>query len=116
MIERVSSSEGEYHVIRPGEALSEDFRDEYWGRVKRTLQRVFHGNPTDADRLRDKINAAPEETQTIFYHADPFEVAADLAGRREGPISQEEQEEYLRTEERADRPVREELGRTHPEE
>jgi hypothetical protein len=32
-----------------------------------------------ANKLREMVSTAPPETQTVFYDAEPFEVAADLA-------------------------------------
>lgn len=116
MPEPVTSSEGRYDIVRPGEALPDDFKREYWRRVRRALIEVFHGDPSLADRLRDKVeNDASPDTRTIFYHADPFEVAADLAGRRGQAVSAAEKSRYLTVESAPDRPSREALRQTHPE-
>jgi hypothetical protein len=54
-------------------------KDEYWRVVERTLENVFSGNPTDAHRLRQGIDTLSDEEQLLFYHAEPLDVAADLA-------------------------------------
>jgi hypothetical protein len=87
MPEQVTSPEGEYSVIRRGEQLPEDFKQDYWMRVKRALREVFGKDPRQAERLRESVENASADTQTAFYHADPFDVAADLAGRRHALIS-----------------------------
>jgi hypothetical protein len=80
-------------------------REHYWGRVKRALQHVFQKDPTRADELRKRVDGAPPDTQTAFYHADPFEIAADLAGRRNHPLSDAETARYLDLLDRRDRPA-----------
>jgi hypothetical protein len=54
-------------------------KDEYWRVVERTLDNVFNGNPADARRLRQEIDTLSDDEQLIFYHAEPLDVAADLA-------------------------------------
>lgn len=56
--------------------------DRYWDMVKRTLEEVFQKSPSPADTLREDINKRPAEEQLQFYHAEPLDVAADLAGER----------------------------------
>ena len=115
MPEQVTSPEGEYSVIRRGEELPEDFKEDYWKRVKRTLREVFGKDPGQAERLREHVKNAPADTQTAFYHADPFDVAADLAGRRGAVISREEMRRYLEIEQRRDQPSDEDLDWRPPE-
>jgi hypothetical protein len=79
------------------------------------LKKVFQSDPLPAKTLREKVDEAPAETQTIFYHADPFEVAADLAGRRQESITAEEKRRYVDAENPSDRPPNEALGSTRPE-
>ena len=64
--------------------------DEYWNIVRKTLEDVFRRKPTDIDALVDKFQRllgkhGPEE-QLLFYHAEPLDVAADLAGRRPSDV------------------------------
>jgi hypothetical protein len=132
MIERVQSSEGsskdEYDIIRLNEPLPEGFEDNYWECVKGTLEKVFNESTTSADtsieKLRDKLKNAPIGTRTVFYHAEPLEVAADLAGRREKPITPDEKKRYIEVRENylkvyqmksSTRPSEDDLSQTHPE-
>jgi hypothetical protein len=109
MVEQIKSPEGDYWVLRPDEPLPEEFVSDYWERVSRTLVEVFHSDGGRAAALRQKVRAAPLETQAAFYHADPLEVAADLAGRRDEPITMQEKKKYLEVEGRLDRPSWEQL-------
>jgi hypothetical protein len=54
-------------------------KSEFWRVVERTLENVFNGNPADARQLRQEIDTLSDEEQLLFYHAEPFDVAADLA-------------------------------------
>ncbi len=85
---------GRYRVIRPDQPLSPEFRDEYWLRVKDTLRKVFGKGGRCAEEARKKLEKLEQQSQTIFYHAEPLEVAADLAGRRQEPITAEERARY----------------------
>ncbi len=114
MVEIMKSPEGEYRVVSRGERPPVD-HDQYWERVKRALQHVFGKDPAPADQLRQKVNDALPDTQTAFYHADPFEVAADLAGRRHQSVTPDEEARYLEVLDSQDRPKAEELAVTHPE-
>ena len=117
MIEKVVSEEGEYEIVGRGSALPKSFnKDDYWERVELTLEKVFHSDPFAAKRLRRKVDGAKADTQTAFYHADPFEVAADLAGHRQEPITPEEKRRYIDAVNISDSPKDEELRSTHPEE
>lgn len=54
--------------------------DRYWRLVKKTLEEVFGGKPNSADKLRRDVGTSPPDEQWSFYHAEPLDVAADLAG------------------------------------
>ncbi len=56
--------------------------DAYWELVKKTLCDVFHAESGDADTLRRELSDRPAEEQLLFYHAEPLDVAADLADQR----------------------------------
>jgi hypothetical protein len=77
------------------EELPDSFRDEYWNHVKETLARVFGKDGSLADEARRKLERLESEKgrHTIFYHAIPLEVAADLA--KAAQITQEQQAAYL---------------------
>jgi hypothetical protein len=66
--------------------------DEYWELVKRTLEEVFQKPGSLADPLKSQISNRPAEEQLLFYHAEPLDVAADIAGRR--PITPHEVQHY----------------------
>jgi hypothetical protein len=54
-------------------------KNEFWQVVERTLERVFQRDPADARQLRQEIDNLSDEEQLIFYHAEPLDIAADLA-------------------------------------
>jgi hypothetical protein len=56
--------------------------DRYWDLVKRTLENVLHEHPDPAQHLSREISTWPEQERLLFYHAEPLDVAADLAGRQ----------------------------------
>jgi hypothetical protein len=113
MADHIKSSEGDYGVIRGGEKPDDQFKGYFWERVKRALDAVFEKNPDLAEAARERVERAPADTQTAFYHADPFEVAADLAGQRE--VTPEQKRRYIEAEERQDRPPESALRQSHPE-
>ena len=55
--------------------------DRYWELVKKTLDAIFHESQEPARRLSKEVCTWPEAEQLLFYHAEPLDVAADLAGR-----------------------------------
>lgn len=56
--------------------------DEYWELVKKTLRDVFQTDSAIVDTLRGEVGGRPAEEQLLFYHAEPLDVAADLADQR----------------------------------
>ena len=56
--------------------------DKYWRLVKRTLGEVFKEKTDSVDALRTEVSQRPADEQLQFYHAEPLDIAADLAGRR----------------------------------
>jgi hypothetical protein len=114
-------SEGEW--IQMGAAPPQIAQDRYWDHVKRTLTDVFEVDPHEAERkvrvMRARAqNETTPSTETIFYHATPLDVAADLAGRpRDYVIQPAERLRYVRilTEDRDDRPDPADVAKVHPE-
>jgi hypothetical protein len=51
----------------------------FWQLVERTLEYVFNGNPADARQLEQEIDGTLDEEQLLFYHAEPLDVAAEIA-------------------------------------
>jgi hypothetical protein len=94
MLSRLSPTE-RARTVRLDEELPDTFRNEYWSYVKETLERVFETDPSRADEARRKLDHLEAEKghHTIFYHASPLEIAADLAGA--GQVTPEQKEAYL---------------------
>ena len=56
--------------------------DKYWRLVEESLKRIF-GAPYDRlERVRGWVRERSEEEQLLFYHAEPLDVAADIAQKR----------------------------------
>jgi len=54
---------------------------DYWQIVRSILQEIFQWSEIRGYQdLQIEISNLPIEEQAIFYHADPLDVAADLAG------------------------------------
>ena len=65
-----------------------DPNDAYWGLVQKTLQDVFNAKSDELREfrnLRKRVNESELEERQIFYHAEPLDVAADLAGQPPTP-------------------------------
>lgn len=65
------------NVIPKGE------QDHFWNVVRQCIRR-FHAccassTLATATRLRKKVNRMPLEQMELFYHAEPFDVACNLA-------------------------------------
>ncbi len=66
---------------------TKDFKASYWKVVEDCLQ-TFHCLPPGearklAKQLRDKVESHPRGMASrIFYHAEPFDVACDLAQKQ----------------------------------
>jgi hypothetical protein len=123
MLFRLSPTEGA-KIVRLDEELPESFRDEYWIYVKETLRRVFKKDTALADEARRKLEdlEAKKGRHTMFYHASPLEIAADLAGTAQSTPKQKEA--YLQLQlswnpaepgEDAEAVRKEHLGVAHPE-
>jgi hypothetical protein len=71
--------------------------ERYWGRVQRTLTDVFDMTNTLAKDavadLRQRLGGL-SGTEVHFYHADPFQVAADIA-RPGAEVTPEQKDRYL---------------------
>ncbi len=57
-----------------------DDRSLFWAVVEATLSEIFHDDPALAQRLKDELSDASESERSLFFHAEPLEVAADLSG------------------------------------
>jgi hypothetical protein len=71
--------------MKTSRVISKPGKSYFWCVVKKCLGE-FHGRPRSwsskaANRLRAEIEAASPEEIELFYHAEPFDVACDLANR-----------------------------------
>ena len=63
--------------------IPKDEQDHFWSVVRQCIGR-FHARCAsstlaEATRLRKKINGMPVDQMELFYHAEPFDVACNLA-------------------------------------
>ena len=70
--------------MRKSAVIPVDARQDYW-RVVRSCIRVFHPKQSanalkKAARLRRTVEKLPIREMELFFHAEPFDVACDLAG------------------------------------
>lgn len=86
-----------------GEAVSvlpEDAIEDYWTKVVEALEKVFKkSSPEAKDMVRTLQRRIAEEgvsAEIAIYHVDPFQVAADLGGARDRPVTPQEKQAYAR--------------------
>lgn len=84
--------------MKSSDVIPKAEQDRFWSVVRQCI-RKFHSRCTrstmpKATRLRKKVNGMPLEQMELFYHAEPFDVACDLAGN---PLDVKDYlDEYLR--------------------
>ena len=84
--------------MKSSDIIPKDEQDHFWSVVRECLRR-FHAccassALTEATRLRKKVNGMPMEQMELFYHAEPFDVACNLANN---PLNVEDHlAEYLK--------------------
>lgn len=68
----------------PSVEINDDYpkMDECWELVKKTLSHVFQADSDLADSLRRELSSCSAEERLLFYHAEPLDIAADLADQR----------------------------------
>lgn len=77
-------------------AVSDDQqRDLYWDVVRQSVERVFHGVSDQVKQRRAIVDSASDADQETFYQAEPYSVAADIAGET-GAGTPSQQLEYLK--------------------
>ena len=61
--------------------LNDRYVDRYWKLVEDILLNIFKVDPskTPIRRLRYQVSQFPEDQEDLFYHAEPLDIAADLA-------------------------------------
>jgi hypothetical protein len=69
--------------MKSSDVIPKDEQDHFWSVVRQCIRR-FHTRRAvstlpKATRLRKKVNGMPMEQMGLFYHAEPFDVACDLA-------------------------------------
>ena len=69
--------------MKSSDVIPKDEQDRFWGVVRQCVRR-FHprcasSTLAEATRLRRKVNRMPVEQRELFYHAEPFDVACNLA-------------------------------------
>ena len=72
-----------------------DQRQRYWEVVRLSVEHVFHGDVGAVARRRSTVNEAGLRDQEKFYQAEPYSVAADIAGDA-GSATPSQQLEYLK--------------------
>ena len=83
--------------MKSSKVIPKDEQDHFW-RVVRECIRKFHSGCASsalaaATRLRKKVNGMPVEQMELFYHAEPFDVACNLA---DNPLNVKDRlDEYL---------------------
>jgi len=69
--------------MKSSEIIPKDEQDHFWSVVRKCIRR-FHAccasrTLAEATRLRKKVNGMRIEQMELFYHAEPFDVACNLA-------------------------------------
>lgn len=69
--------------MKSSNIIPKDEQDHFWSVVRQCI-RKFHARRASstlaaATRLRKKVNGLPVEEMELFYHAEPFDVACNLA-------------------------------------
>ena len=72
-----------------------DQRDRYLEVVRRSVERVFRSDAGAVAKRRSAVNEADPKDQEKFYQAEPYSVAADIAGEA-GHGTPSQQLEYLK--------------------
>jgi hypothetical protein len=69
--------------MKSSNVIPKDEQDHFWSVVRLCIRR-FHAGCASVTlaagaRLRKKVNGMPVEQMELFYHAEPFDVACNLA-------------------------------------
>jgi hypothetical protein len=69
--------------MKSSNVIPKEERDHFWSVVRQCIRRFHPGCASStlpaATRLRKKVNAMPVEQMELFYHAETFDVACNLA-------------------------------------
>ena len=74
------------NILRPSHIIPGDAQQEYWAVVEHCI-REFHPRRSASalkklDELQKKLMNRPLEEFELFFHAEPFDVACDLAAQQ----------------------------------
>ena len=69
--------------MKLSDVVPKDEQEHFWSVVRQCIRR-FHDRSAsralaEATRLRKKVKSMPSEQRVLFYHAEPFDVACNLA-------------------------------------
>jgi hypothetical protein len=90
--------------MKPSDVISKGEQEVFWSVVRQCIQefhpRCARSTLPKATRLRKTVRGMPLEQKVLFYHAEPFDVACDLAGNHLDV--KDHLQEYLRIRDRGD--------------
>jgi hypothetical protein len=95
--------------------LHPNFVNNFWTFVELCLREVFDKSGNEAhqavQRVRERMNRLSEEAILLMYHNSPIQIAANLAGAANRPLTAKELLAYdnLLNKNRVDRPSRDEV-------
>ena len=71
--------------MKTSDVISKDEQDHFWSVVRQCIRRFYPSCASStlakATRLRKKVSGMPVEQMELFYHAEPFDVACNLADK-----------------------------------
>jgi hypothetical protein len=86
MMQDVDSEEAEgistFIGYGENEDLAQEYKAEYWLIVRSVLSNIFCASDyvlSRAEKLQNEINGLASDERNLFYHAEPLDVACDLA-------------------------------------
>ena len=87
--------------MKSSDVIPKEEQDHFWSVVRQCIRRFHAGcsstTLTKATHLRKKVNGMRVEQMELFYHAEPFDVACDLADH---PLDVKDHlDEYIRVRE-----------------
>ena len=69
--------------MKTSDVIPNNEQDHFWSVVRQCIRKFHAGSATrtliEVTRLRKKVKGMPLEQMELFYHAEPFDVACDLA-------------------------------------
>ncbi len=69
--------------MKSSTVIPKDEQDRFWHVVRQCIRKFHAQSATSAlmsvTRLRKKVNGMPVDQMELFYHAEPFDVACNMA-------------------------------------